>query len=83
MDYLKHTEIASVILYDLRWSESDLMIYDDLIDYVVGKCTDEEILDITDGESREVLLFLQNELRDLIKKHVLPQYLPDKYKDKS
>ncbi|SFS45791.1 hypothetical protein [Marininema halotolerans] len=83
MEYFDHEEIASVILYDLRLSEGELMIYEGCIDYVLKHCTDEQICEIAGCEDKEELTIFKNELRELIKKYVWPQYLPDKYKNES
>lgn len=82
MELLKHQEIASVTLFDLRLSESELMVYEGCIRYVLENCKDEDTLsELTGCESKEEFSWFQQELRTLLKKHVLPQYLPDTYKD--
>ena len=80
MELLKYQEIASVTLFDLRLSESELMVYEGCIRYVLENCKNDILYELTGCESKEELTWFQQELRALIKKHVLPQYLPDTYK---
>lgn len=80
MELIKHTEIASVTLFDLRLSEGELMVYESCIEYVLNNCNENELYDLTGCESREELATYQSDLKNLIKLIVNKNYLPEKYK---
>lgn len=80
MDLLKVVEVSSIQLLDLRLSEGELMVYESCIDYVLGHCGDEELVKVTGCADRDELTAFREDLRDLLRAHMLPQYLPDKYK---
>lgn len=79
MELLKHKEIASVNLFDIRLSEGELMVYESCIEYVIKMCDEKKIYELTGCETKEELLSYQDDLRQLILKHVLKEYLPEKY----
>lgn len=80
MELIKHEEIASVTLFDLRLSEGELMVYESCIEYVLNNCNENEMYDLTGCESREELATYQFDLKNLIKLIVNKDYLPEKYK---
>lgn len=81
MELLKTQEVASVALFDLRLSESELEVYEGCIDYVLKVCGDSDIRMLTGCDSREELAVYREDLISLIKAHVSKRFLPDKYKD--
>ncbi len=81
MEILKKEEIASVTLYDLKLSESELMVYEGCIDFVLKNCPEEQLYELTGCENREELASYQDDLIILIKQVIFKQYLPSKYKD--
>lgn len=80
MDLLKHEEIASVNLFDLRLSESELMIYEGCIDYVLKTCSEKEILKLTGCENKTELSWFQEDLKKLIMGYVSKRFLLERYK---
>ena len=82
MEFLKHEEIASVSLFDLRLSEGELMVYESCLEFVVNNCNDRTIYSLTGCESKDELEDYRYELRKLIKKYVRKEYVPNKYKNK-
>ncbi len=80
MEYLGHREIVSITLFDLRLSEGELMLYEACIEYVLKTCVEEKIQQITGCSTREELESYQNELREMIRKYVLSDFLSDKYR---
>ncbi|WP_028590997.1 hypothetical protein [Paenibacillus massiliensis] len=80
MELLKHEEIASVTLFDLRLSEGELMVYENCIEFVLNSCSEEELYELTGCENREELASYQDDLRYLIKSVINNKYLPKKYK---
>ncbi|MBG9775991.1 hypothetical protein O0555_18035 [Brevibacillus laterosporus] len=81
MEYLGHKEIASVTLFELKLSEGELMVYEGCIDYVLKVCDDDEILQLTGCSTKEELKSYQDELKQMIRRYVLKEFLPSKYKD--
>lgn len=80
MELISHQEIATVTLFDLSLSESELMVYESCIAFVLKMCDDELISQITGCGNAEELAAFQEDLLMLIKNYVSQDYLPDKYK---
>ncbi|HGV3501799.1 hypothetical protein ACBQ54_17175 [Providencia vermicola] len=83
MDILKTTYIpeARVTLFDLKLSEGEITIYADCIQYVLSKCPDDDISQVTDCENKEELSYYLENLKNLMKSMEHRRYLPDRYKD--
>lgn len=80
MDLMKVEVIATVALFDLRLSEGELEAYEACIDFMLKTCDEQRIYEVTRCTVEE-LEILRNDLRELIKAHVDPAFLPPKYKD--
>ena len=80
MDLLKQEEVASVNLFDLRLSESEIIIYEGCIDYVLKMCNDKKIFELTGCESKEELTWFQDDLKKLIMTYVSKEFLLERYK---
>lgn len=81
MRYLKHEEIATVNIFDLKLSEGELMVYEGCLNFVINNCNEKKIYDLTGCESKDELKEYQEELRGLIKKYVRSEYLPSNYQN--
>lgn len=83
MDILKIDYIseADVTLFDLRLSESEIVIYTDCLSYVLTHLSDEQIYEKTECSNKQELSHYLNELKNLIKSMEHRKYLPDRYKD--
>ena len=79
IELLKREEIASVTLFDLRLSESELMAYEACIKYVIENCNENEAHKLTDC-TKDELGWLQEDLKELIINNMLEEYLPQRYK---
>jgi hypothetical protein len=54
MELIKHEEVASVTLLDLRLSEGKLMVYENCIEFVLNNCPEKNYmtsLDVKIGKS--------------------------------
>lgn len=83
MDILKINYIpeADVTLFDIRLSESEMVIYTDCLNYVLTHLSDEQICEKTECSSKQELSHYLNDLKNLIKSMEHRRYLPDRYKD--
>lgn len=83
MDMLKENYIseADVTLFDLRLSESEVVIYTDCLNYVLNNLSDEQIYEKTECSSKQELSHYLNDLKNLMKSMEHKNYLPDRYKN--
>ncbi|MEQ4925327.1 hypothetical protein [Proteus hauseri] len=83
MDTLKISYIseADVTLFDVRLSESEIIIYTDCLKYVLTHLTDNEIYKETEYSSKQELSHYLNDLKDLINSMEHKKYLPVRYKN--
>lgn len=82
MEYIKHQDIASIKIFDLRASESELTIYESCIAYVLDNCDSNEIKELTGCADSNELSAFREDLEEVIKKYIEKQYLPERYKNK-
>ncbi|QXB07823.1 hypothetical protein I6L80_20810 (plasmid) [Providencia rettgeri] len=83
MDILKINYIseADVTLFDIRLSESEVIIYADCLNYVLSHLSDEQIYEKTECSNQKELSHYLEDLKTLIKSMEHKSYLPDRYKD--
>ena len=81
IELIRNEIIASVALFDLRLSESELMAYESCIKFVIENCDDIKALELT-GCTKEELVWMGEDLKELIVKNILEEYLPQRYKNK-
>lgn len=83
MDTLKISYIpeADVNLFDVRLSESEVIIYADCLNYVLTHLSDEKIHQETECSNKQELSHYLNDLRGLINSIKNKRYLPDRYKN--
>ncbi len=82
MDYISHEEIASITLFDVRVSESELMVYESCVKYVVDNCPEDDLYAHTGCKTKLELDSIRIDPILLIKKHMLKEFLPQKYINK-
>lgn len=83
MDILKINYIpeADVTLFDIRLSESEVVIYTDCLNYVLTHLSDEQIYEKTECSNKQELSHYLADLKNLMKSMENRRYLPDRYKD--
>lgn len=81
MEFINHEAIASVSLFKLIVSESELMAFEACIKYVLEHSDEDEIFKNTDC-TKEELGWIQDDMKSLVRKYVLKEYLPERYKEK-
>ena len=79
MDYRAHEEIANVIFFNLRLAESELLMYETCINYVLENCSEQRLHEITGCETKEELIGFQEDLVYLLKKFADKRWLPDRF----
>lgn len=81
MDLLKQEYVANAVtLFDLRLSESEITIYLDCINFMLGNCTNEQINQHTVCMDKEELSWARDNLLEILKGVEHKEYLPDRYK---
>ena len=79
MEILATEDVASVTLFAIKVSESELQAYESCIAYVLERLSLKEIEDVT-GHMREELEEVHQELLTAILTHCPKQFLPERYK---
>jgi hypothetical protein len=91
MELLNKQQVASVVLFDLRFSEGEIQYLADSIRYLLENLSDEEMHSVFNDEagkslesSKESRLFaegLYEDLMDLIKAYCKEEYLEKRFKE--
>ena len=83
MDVIKVDYIhgGDVTLFDVRLSESEVVVFSDCLNYVLENCSDEQINRLTECSSKEELSWFLEDLLNLLKAVEHKKYLPDRYKN--
>ena len=79
MEILSTEDVASVTLFTLKISESEIQAYEACISYVLDRLTPDEIEALT-GHTRDELKDVHHELLSAILAHCPKQFLPERYK---
>src|SRR2546427_503792 len=79
MEILVTEDVASVTLFTIRVSESEMQAYESCIAYVLERLSHEDIENVT-GHMRDELEEVHQELRTAILTHCPIQFLPERYK---
>lgn len=79
MEMLATEDVASVTLFTIKISESEMQAYESCISYVLDCLTTNEIEDLT-GHTRDELEDVHRELLATILTHCAKQFLPERYK---
>lgn len=79
MEYLNHEEIAYCTIFNLKLSQDELEVYESCMKYVLEKCNEQEIYNLT-GCKVEELEAWQKELKKLIITHMAEENLTEKYR---
>jgi hypothetical protein len=79
MEYLEHEEVAYCTVFNLKLSQDELEVYESCMKYVLEKCNEKEIFDLTGCKINELKAW-QEEIRKLIITHVDEEILSEKYK---
>ena len=79
MDYYSHEEIASVIFYNLRLAEGELLMYEACVNYTIENCPESQVYEMTGCESKDELIGVQEDLVYLLKKITEKRWLPDRF----
>ncbi len=79
MEILATEDVASVTLFTLKISESEMQAYESCISYVLDHLTSKEIAALT-GHTRDELEDVHQELLAAILAHCPKQFLPERYK---
>jgi len=79
MDYYSHEEIASVIFYTLRLAESELLMYETCINYVLENCPESQLYEKTGCETKDELIGFQEDLVFLLKRFTDKWMHPERF----
>jgi hypothetical protein len=79
MEMLATEDVASVTLFTIKISESEMQAYESCISYVLDRLTSNEIEGLT-GHTRDELEDVQHELLAAILTYCPKQFLPERYK---
>ena len=79
MEILATADVASVTLFTLKVSESEMQAYESCISYVLDHLTAAEIEALT-GHTRDEIKDVHHELLSAILTHCSKQFLPERYK---
>jgi hypothetical protein len=79
MEILTTEDVASVILFTTKISESEMQAYESCMSYVLDRLTANEIEELT-GHTRDELEDAHHELLSAILTHCPKQFLPKRYK---
>ena len=79
MEILVTEDVASVALFTIKVSESEMQAYESCIAYVLHRLSHEDIENVT-GHMREELEEVHQELLTAILAHCPKQFLPERYK---
>lgn len=83
MDVIKTDYIqgVNVTIFDVRLSESEVIVFSDCLNYVLRNCSDEQINQLTECSSKEELSWFLADLLTLLKSMEHKEYVPDRYKN--
>ena len=79
MEILATEDVASVTLFTIKISESEMQAYESCMSYVLDRLTANKIEGLT-GHTRDELEDVHQELRAAILAHCPQQFLPERYK---
>ncbi|WP_025121284.1 MULTISPECIES: hypothetical protein [unclassified Serratia (in: enterobacteria)] len=77
VDYIPE---GNVTLFDVRLSESEVVVFSDCLNYVLKHCSDEQVDQLTECSSKEELSYFLADLLGLMKSMEHKKYMPDRYK---
>ncbi|GBO48828.1 hypothetical protein [Pectobacterium versatile] len=81
MELLKKEYVGNAVtLFDVRLSEGEVTLYADCLELVIRVCSDNDISQNTECESKEELSWFKDSLVDLLKSIEHKDYLPERYK---
>ncbi|MBA5601511.1 MULTISPECIES: hypothetical protein [Pectobacteriaceae] len=81
MELLKKEYVGNAVtLFDVRLSEGEVTLYADCLDLIIKVCSDNDISQNTECESKEELSWFKDSLVDLLKLIEHKDYLPERYK---
>lgn len=78
VDYISR---GNVTLFEVRLSESEVLVFSDCLNYVLKNCSDEKIEQSTECSSKEELSFFLADILGLIKSMEHKKYIPERYKN--
>ncbi|MGM3223637.1 hypothetical protein [Dickeya zeae] len=81
MELLETKFISCVTLLDVRLSEGEVTVLADCLNFMLNNCSDEQINQETECESKEELSWYRNSLLELLKAIENKEYLPERYKN--
>ncbi|CNE08753.1 MULTISPECIES: hypothetical protein [Yersinia] len=83
MDVLKVDYIpgVNVTLFDVRLSESEVVVFSDCVNYVLKNCSDAQIEKLTECSGKEELSWFLADLLGLMKSMEHKEYIPERYKN--
>ncbi|MFJ5338716.1 hypothetical protein [Pectobacterium sp. CHL-2024] len=81
MELLKKEYVGNAVtLFDVRLSEGEVTLYVDCLDLIIKVCSDNDISQNTECESKKELSWFKDSLVDLLKLIEHKDYLPERYK---
>jgi len=92
MDLLKTEDVASVTLFEIRLSESELQLLSDALSYLLKTLDDKQLNDVFMGEEEgslmtnftETRMFVEDryiEMMSIIKNNCREEFLPKRFKN--
>lgn len=82
MELLKKEYVANTVtLFDLRFSESEIALYADCLEFIIKTCSDKEISLNTECDSKEELSWFKDSLIGLLKLIEHKDFLPERYRN--
>ncbi|MGM0511217.1 MAG: hypothetical protein ACQER3_00790 [Pseudomonadota bacterium] len=83
MDILSVDYISggNVTLFEVRLSESEVVVFSNCLNYVLKNCSDEQIEQSTECSSKEELSLFLADILGLIKSMEHKKYIPERYKN--
>jgi len=79
MEILATEDVASVTLFTIKVSESEMQAYESCISYVLDRLTADAIESLT-GHTRDELKDVHHDLLAAILAHCPKRFLPERYK---
>ena len=81
MELLKKEYVGNAVtLFDVRLSEGEVTLYADCLELIMKICSDNDISQNTECESKEELTWFKDSLVDLLKLIEHKDFLPERYK---
>lgn len=82
MELLKKEYVGNAVtLFDVRLSEGEVTLYADCLELIMRICSDNDISQNTECESKEELSWFKDSLVDLLKLIEHKDFLPERYKN--